>query len=172
MYNLYIQFLSHLKPRPKPQLMASKILSLGRRLFKPLSQLSMAYGYPISARLGLRLQAKPHHYQQPCFSPLFPRFHLYSVSLCSFSISIRSLFLSVRSPFLSDSCLYPFLPVQSAGRSAALPPIKLPITDRLCLATTPLMNIEVIRRQSSPIFAFAKTKHNKRALGGQPANRN
>ena len=60
LYNLYIaQFLSHLKPRPKPRLTASKILSPGRGPFKLLSRLSTAYSYPISAQLGLWLQAEP-----------------------------------------------------------------------------------------------------------------
>ena len=57
------------------------------------------------------------------FSLFIPCFHPYSVSLRSFPVSICSVFLSVRSPFLSNSHLYPFLPVQSVGRTATSPPI-------------------------------------------------
>ena len=54
-----VQFVYTVLKPPKPRLTASKILSPGCRLFKPLSRLSTAYGYPILAQLGLRLQAEP-----------------------------------------------------------------------------------------------------------------
>ena len=58
LYFIY-SILSQPKPRLKPRLTASKILSPGRRPSKLLSRLPTACGYPSSAQLSLRLQAKP-----------------------------------------------------------------------------------------------------------------
>ena len=73
-----------------------------------------------------------------------PRLYPFPVSL---SLSVSRLPVSIRFP---SPRLYLFpvsirfslpLPVQSAGRSAVLPPINLPITDRCCLAIIPCYSV-------------------------------
>ena len=77
------------------------------------------------------------------YSPFLSVSRFYS----SPSLPISRLPVSIRFP---SPCLYPFpvsirfsppLPVRSAVRSAVLPPIKLPITDRCCLAIIPCYSV-------------------------------
>ena len=60
--------------------------------------------------------------------------------------------------------ILPFLDCMESGPGPSGP-------DPTGRSECPVMSTEVIRGQSSPIFAFAKTRRNKRALSRQPANR-
>ena len=73
----------------------------------------------------------------PFHSPFLSVSHFYS----SPSLPVSRLPVSTRFPFPVSIRFSPPLPVRSAGRSAVLPPIKLPITDRCCLAIMPCYSV-------------------------------
>ena len=79
-----------------------------------------------------------YHFRLPV--SIVPRLYPFPVSP---SLPVSHLPVSIRFPsprlypFPVSICFSPPLPVRSAGRSAVLPPIKLPITDRCCLAIMP-----------------------------------